>query len=205
MTVAAVLAGCGGGDTTTVIQQGGQGGETTTEATTNCPPVRDIGPTGADPADAVNVEVVGTDCGTARGVARNLYAVLIPEKPQPGETVTVNGFECAENTRAIKNGETPHVHCERGEERIDFDLGSVTAPQPASEACPSTGAEPNVGDLTVENMTCDEAKSVIAQFPPISAHFTAAGFSCDQQSGAEFGGTWRCTSAEKAFQFGFGD
>ena len=85
---------------------------------------------------------------------------------------------------------------------------SAPAPVPSPDIvadCPSTGAEPHISGLSVRNMTCAEAQSVIAAFGVIDTTFSAAGFTCSRISGAELGGTWRCVQGSKAFRFLFGD
>jgi hypothetical protein len=84
------------------------------------------------------------------------------------------------------------------------------ASAPASAApppmdCPTTGAEPNISNLSVRYMTCGQAQGVIATFGSISQHFTVLGFDCNRLSGGDLGGTWRCTKGERAMRFDFGD
>jgi hypothetical protein len=71
--------------------------------------------------------------------------------------------------------------------------------------CPATGAEPNISHLSVRNMSCQDAVTVIQRFGTIEKNFSAGGFDCSRLSGVALGGTWRCTQGETAFRFDFGD
>jgi hypothetical protein len=79
-----------------------------------------------------------------------------------------------------------------------------TTSPPASD-CASTGAEPNISNLSVRYMTCGQAAGIIAHIGPISRTFTVLGFTCSELSGGELGGVWRCTRDQSAFRFTFGD
>ena len=87
-----------------------------------------------------------------------------------------------------------------------------TGPE-TTTGCGSTSA-PNVTDVTVENMTCEEANDLIADvIQSLSREpFTAAGFECEirGQSGPDSGAILgaediTCTSGDRTFVFSFGD
>lgn len=93
---------------------------TTKPASQRCPDVPDVGPTGADPADAVNVQVRYTDCTTAERLARRFYSVWIPSGKSPGDNVTVLGFRCGE--RSDTGGFAARVACNISASEVTFDL-----------------------------------------------------------------------------------
>lgn len=77
-----------------------------------CAPVRDIGPTGMDPADAVRVRALRTKCATARRVARASTRVFVRNFDRDYPRVR-RRWRCT-NT-------TPQVICRaRGGKRIRF-------------------------------------------------------------------------------------
>jgi hypothetical protein len=76
-----------------------------------CAPVRDIGPTGMDPADAYRVRALKTTCRTARRVARaSTRAFVTSDSEYPRVR---RRWRCTDNT--------PQVICRaRGGKRIRF-------------------------------------------------------------------------------------
>ena len=82
-----------------------------------------------------------------------------------------------------------------------------------TEVCDSTAA-PNVTDLEVTNMSCEEADALTGDvIQSLSREpFTAAGFECEirGQSGPDSGAILgaediTCTSGDRTFVFSFGD
>ena len=78
----------------------------------------------------------------------------------------------------------------------------------------TSGAAPNVTNLSVRNMTCEEADSLTGEvIQSLSRQpFSAAGFECEilGQAGPDSGPILgaediRCTSGDRAFRFSFGD
>lgn len=131
----AVAAGCGGGTTTVIERTVVTTAPTTTPtppttttapttsaqpASERCPDIPDVGPTGADPADAVNVQVTYTDCTTAVRLARRFYSVWIPSGKAPGDRVTVLGFRCGE--LADSGGFAARVDCNHSASSVTFDV-----------------------------------------------------------------------------------
>jgi hypothetical protein len=84
-----------------------------------CPDVPDIGPTGADPADAVNVTIVAMDCELATSVIADFYPTVVGTGADPAQGVDVQGFLCTET----QNAGAIHVSCVQNVGTIDFDLG----------------------------------------------------------------------------------
>lgn len=83
----------------------------TTSSTTAqaCGTVKDVGSTGANPADAVNLTARGTDCATARRVA--------VEWGRSAGAKSVLGYDCTFNT-----GSPASVSCVLGDNEIHFEL-----------------------------------------------------------------------------------
>lgn len=83
----------------------------------SCANVKDIGPTGMDPADAVSVRVKVASCGTARSVATKWAGAAVR---QGGDTVTVGRYRCTQSYV----GDRITVRCTaRGGRVIRFKLG----------------------------------------------------------------------------------
>ena len=78
----------------------------------SCAPVRDIGPTGSDPADGVRIRAFRTSCRTARRVVKASTRAFVRHFDQ--ETVRVRRNWRCTNTH-------PRVRCwTRGGKRIRF-------------------------------------------------------------------------------------
>jgi hypothetical protein len=61
-------------------------------ATTNrCARVKDMGPTGADPADAVGIRATRTSCATARSIARRWGRETVR---QSSDVVRIGSYRC---------------------------------------------------------------------------------------------------------------
>jgi hypothetical protein len=130
-------AGCGGGSGTTVIEnrtvtQTVPDTSTSRSGPEGCPDVADIGPTGSDPADAVDVQAINADCATASGLARDFYPASIRTGAPAGGTVPVNGFGCRERqvTTVVR------VTCVRAASEVTFALGAPggSSPTPITPA-----------------------------------------------------------------------
>lgn len=65
-----------------------------------CGLLRDVGPTGRDPADARGIQALGTSCTTARYVARTWFR-------RPGNPNRVGAFTC----RGLTTGARYAVRC----------------------------------------------------------------------------------------------
>lgn len=66
----------------------------TAAATRSCKRVKDMGPTGADPADAVGIRATGTSCATARSVARRWGRETVLQGPG---TVRIGSYRCRDS------------------------------------------------------------------------------------------------------------
>jgi hypothetical protein len=95
----------------------------------------------------------------------------------------------------------------------DETTTTTTTVTSATETCSSKSA-PNVTDLTVENMACEEADALVGDvIQSLSREpFTAAGFECEIRgrsgpaSGPILGAEGiHCASGERSFTFSFGD
>jgi hypothetical protein len=85
-------------------------------ASVRCASVADIGPTGADPADAVSLRAKGATCRTARSVARAWGPATVR---QTGSTITVGRYRCTDTTASRVT-----VRCTaRGGRVISWKLG----------------------------------------------------------------------------------
>lgn len=97
--------------------------------------------------------------------------------------------------------------------------GATTEPEATTtttdsvQDCTSKSA-PNVTDLSVRNMTCEEADSLAGEVIQALSRqpFSAAGFECEilGRSGPDSGPILgaeniRCSSGDRAFRFSFGD
>lgn len=71
--------------------------------------------------------------------------------------------------------------------------------------CPVAGPEVNFANLSVRNMNCSTAVSLVGSITTMDAYFTVGGFSCSRISGGDLGGQWRCTQGNEAFRFDWGD
>ena len=92
---------------------GGRPASTVLAAARACAPVRDFGPTGRDPADAVGIRVRNISCGPARRIVRRYTRAQIRSEGGP---VRVGAFRCS-NTY-------PRVRCSAsGGRSISFRYG----------------------------------------------------------------------------------
>jgi hypothetical protein len=83
----------------------------------SCGAVKDVGPTGMDPADAVALRAKVTSCRTARTVARRWARASVT---QGGETAAVGAYRCRQST----SGDRIVVRCTaRGGRVVRFKLG----------------------------------------------------------------------------------
>jgi hypothetical protein len=83
----------------------------------SCGTVKDVGPTGMDPADAVALRAKVASCRTARVIARRWARASVT---QGGETVTVGAYRCRQTT----SGDRIVVRCTaRGGRVVRFKLG----------------------------------------------------------------------------------
>jgi hypothetical protein len=66
---------------------------------------------------------------------------------------------------------------------------------------------PNITISSARNMSCIQAMRDMRRYHgSIYRSFsTPGGFRCNQVSGGQFGGQWRCTSGQRAYRFNFGD
>lgn len=63
--------------------------------TRSCRSVKDVGPTGRDPADAVSIRATRTSCATARSIARRWGGEVVRQSPGP---VHVGRYVCRDTT-----------------------------------------------------------------------------------------------------------
>ena len=91
--------------------------------------------------------------------------------------------------------------------------GETKTTEESVQDCTSKSA-PNVTDLSVRNMSCEETDALTGDVISSLSRkpFTAAGFDCEilgnfgPESGPILGAEdIRCTSSDKAFRFSFGD
>jgi hypothetical protein len=81
----------------------------------SCPDVKDVGPTGNDPADARGFSVRGDTCDMATAVVRAFTRAQLTN-PDPGQPISVRGYTCGDNF--------PRVECQGDAGRtIFFTLG----------------------------------------------------------------------------------
>ena len=76
-----------------------------------CKRLVDVGPTGADPADAVQIRISGTSCSTAYKVIRSAIRSYDP----PG-TKLYAGYTCNQRFSS-------RTTCKKGAKRVSFRLG----------------------------------------------------------------------------------
>ncbi|MBA3301344.1 MAG: hypothetical protein H0T15_05695 [Thermoleophilaceae bacterium] len=80
-------------------------------ATRDCGTIRDLGPTGADPADGAGITAENTSCSRARSVTRRWFG---PTRP-----TNILGYRC---TDTISRGRQ-QVRCTKSSATIRFYLG----------------------------------------------------------------------------------
>ncbi len=66
----------------------------TAATTKRCRTVKDMGPTGADPADAVGIRATRTSCATARSIARRWGRETVV---QGSDTVRIGPYRCRQS------------------------------------------------------------------------------------------------------------
>lgn len=77
----------------------------------SCSRLKDIGPTGSDPADAVSIQISGTSCGTAYRVIRSSI-----RSRRPSGTALYAGYRCNQRFSS-------RTTCTKGAKRVSFRLG----------------------------------------------------------------------------------
>ncbi|WP_026911562.1 hypothetical protein [Patulibacter minatonensis] len=77
----------------------------------SCKSVKDMGPTGSDPADAVSIRATGTSCANARTIARRWGRETVVQGPG---AVRIRSYVCRDSTasgrfRIVCKGPGPRV------------------------------------------------------------------------------------------------